>query len=293
MSLAPSLEEVQQWMLDALIFPRRVNPAAIRQHLESSPRLDAAERLAVYQRSYYLRLLECMSDQFPALCHALGKDLFRDFSRRYLQDCPSQSYTLYALGERFADYLERTRPDRDAPQEGREGWIDFMVDLARYEYSLFTMFDAPGNEGKPWAKAEMDDSLLVLQPCFALHSFGYPVAAYYHQVRHCSAAQLPPREQSFVAIARRDYQIHTYPITHIHFLFLTALTEGRRVADALSHVSAVAGRPIEEVHRSWRQQVRQRWIETGFFVERQDENDTPRTEGNSSRVVGEDQRVNG
>src|SRR5262249_18618827 len=157
-----------------------------------------------------------MCEQFPALCHALGRDLFRDFARQYLQNCPSQSYTLYALGARFADYLEQTRPDRDAADEEREGWIDFIVDLARYEYSLFTMFDAPGNEGKTWAKAETDDDRLVLQPCFALHRFRYPVAGYYHQIRHCNAADLPPRQTSYLAIARKDYQLHTFPITQIH-----------------------------------------------------------------------------
>lgn len=269
MSLAPPpLEVVQQWMLDAVLFPRGTNTAPLLEYLKDSPRRGASERLSVYQRSYYLRLLECMSEQFPALCHALGKDLFTDFARQYLQACPPRSYTLYALGARFPDYLEQTRPDRDAVQKDREGWIDFMVDLARYEYSLFTMFDAPGHEGKPWPDGGMNDDLLMLQPCFALHSFRYPVALYYHQVRSGRAATLPQEEPSFVAISRKDYQIHTFPITSVHFAFLTALAEGKRVPDALSHVAGVVGRPIEEVRHSWSERVRQRWIEAGFFISR-------------------------
>ena len=100
-------------MQEALIFPRKVSRSEAERRLAASERLTGVEGLAIYQRSYYLRILKCMREQFPALCHALGEEVFIDFARQYLQACPSDSYTLYELGKRFPDYLEKTRPDRE------------------------------------------------------------------------------------------------------------------------------------------------------------------------------------
>ena len=82
---------------------------------------------------------------FDGFCHALGDDLLNDFVAEYAHETPPESYTLYDLGRRFTDYLEANRPDRD--KELRENWIDFIVDLARFERSLFATFDCPGAEG--------------------------------------------------------------------------------------------------------------------------------------------------
>jgi hypothetical protein len=141
------LADVQAWMLAALLRPEGVDREALDRHLVAGPRLDAAMRLSVYQRSYVSRLVQCLSEQFPALCHALGEALFADFARAYLRDEPSESHTLYDLGRRFPGWLEASRPDRDRPAGEREDWIDFMVDLARYERELFRLFDAPVSPG--------------------------------------------------------------------------------------------------------------------------------------------------
>ena len=79
---------------------------------------------------------------FDGFCHALGDELFNDFVAEYAREAPPESYTLYDLGRRFTDYLEVNRPDRD--EELRESWIDFIVDLARFERSVFCDVRLPG-----------------------------------------------------------------------------------------------------------------------------------------------------
>lgn len=265
-----SLASLQQWMLDALVHPQRVDPSDVDRHLRASRGMDAGARLAIYQRSYILRLAKCMAEQFPALCHALGDSLFADFAREYVQAQPSEAYTLYDLGRRFPAYLEESRPDRELPEGEREDWIDFMVDLARYERELFRLFDAPGHEGQPWPTAAVPDDRLVLQPCFALGEYRYPVAWYYHEVRQEKNPQFPPRRPSFVAIARRDYVTSTFPIHAVHHRFLCAMQAGRSVGESLSVVSEALQRRVEDVRRSWATEVRTAWIEAGFFVCRPD-----------------------
>ena len=187
----PELPELQRWMLDALVAPHGTD--GVGERLTASPTMDPRARLAIYQRSYILRLAKCLAEQFPALAHALGAPLFDDFAREYLAACPSDAYTLYELGRRFPGWLETSRPDRALSPDDREDWIDFMVDLARYERELFRLFDAPGHEGGVWPTADVPDARLVLQPCFALAQYRYPVAWYYQEVRHERAPRVPPR----------------------------------------------------------------------------------------------------
>jgi hypothetical protein len=255
-------------MLEALVHPEGVDRGQLDRHLVAGPRLDAAARLSIYQRSYVSRLLQCLSEQFPALCHALGEALFADFARAYLRDEPPESHTLYDLGRRFPGWLEASRPDRDRPAGEREDWIDFMVDLAHYERELFRLFDAPGHEGAPWPSADVPDEALVLQPCFALGAYRYPVAWYYHEVRAGRQPAFPPARPSYVAIARRDYVTSTFPVSSVHHRFLAALARTGSVAEALSEVAAAANRPLGEVAASWEREVRRAWLEAGFFVTR-------------------------
>ena len=161
----------------ALHNPRAVD--GVDAIFEATPGLDAGQGLAIYQRSYYLRLTKCLQDQFPALNYALGAELFCDFAQEYIHAMPSESYTLYRLGERFSQYLNAERPDRDKSAAHREPWIDFMVELADFEWQLFSLFDAAGHEFGDWPNEATDypDEDLVLQPCFALVSLSFPLAS--------------------------------------------------------------------------------------------------------------------
>jgi hypothetical protein len=261
------LAPLQGWMQDALRFPERVDPDALARLLPS-PRLGAAEGLAVYQRGYLLRIAGCMHEQFPALCHALGRALFDDFVAEYVRDRPPESHTLYDLGRRFADFLEQDRPDRGRPEPERERWIDFMVDLARFERLIFTLFDAPGHEGRPFAGPETPDDRLRLQPAFAVGAWRFPVAAYYHSVRRCEEPPLPPPRASFAALARTDYLTRTIPLAEPHHVFLSAMAGGGGVAEGLAAVARHLGTPLEAVRRSWEDPggMRERWLAAGFFV---------------------------
>jgi len=263
-----SLPGLQSWMQQALIFPQQVPVESVEQIVASSSRLSGSQRLAIYQRSYQVRLLSCMREQFPALCHALGVDLLTDFAREYLQAYPSVSYTLYDLGKRFPAYLEETRPDRDQVPDQRESWIDFMVDLARFEREIFVLFDAPGYEGQPFADVDVPDSQLRSQPCLILGDYRFPVAWYYHEVQQSHDPPLPPQRRSLVALVRKNYLTHTFPLTTVQYTFLRSLKSGKDVEQSLSIAAQEAAQPLEQVRQSWGKpgSTRQRWIEAGFFI---------------------------
>lgn len=253
-----ALAAVQRTMHDALIDPS--DPSAQALFL-SDGRLGAAGGLAIYQRGYFLRLAACMREQFPALCHALGRALFDDFVADYIRDCPPERHTLYDLGRRFPSWMEANRPDRAS----REAWVDFMIDLARFEYAAFTMFDAHGHEGQPFATMATADHALRLQPAFALGSYGFPVASYYHAVRRGEAPLLPAPVPSHFALVRLEYLTRTVALDAMQHALLDALQAGSTVAAALTQLRARYKLTREDVDRLWHD-ARPRWIEWGFFV---------------------------
>ena len=264
-----SLQEMQAWMQKALIHPQAVLPQEVADRLKPSNRLSAPQRLAIYQRSYISRLCLCLAEQFPASRKALGAELFDNFARVYLAKDPSDSYTLYELGRRFPAFLEQTRPDAESQESEQENWVNFMIDLATYERALFVLFDAPGHEGKLWPTSDTPDDALVLQPCFALGAYRFPVANYYHAALDHAESQLPPPAESYVAIIRYDYLTSSIPITRPHYEFLQALQNTQSIAASLEQLAKTLGVSKADVQETWKTHIRERWIGKRFFVDRE------------------------
>lgn len=256
----------QQWMLNALIHPENTEGSSIDSKIQSSAQLSARQCLHIYQKGYILRLTKCLAEQFPALNNALGEALFEQFARLFLQSYPSTSYTLYDLGKRFADFLESERPDKDS--EEKESWIDFMIELARYEQLHFSLFDAPGHEGNPWPTPHCSDQQLITQPCMALAQYRFPVAWYYHSCKSNPDVAPPGAETSRVVLVRKDFFVTTYPLTEVHFLFLRHVQQHGSINTAISYISNLTKQPENLVRQSWQTEVKRRWIEAGFFIEK-------------------------
>lgn len=252
-------------MQNALHTPSGVPVGQANKVLTSQPRFSGADGLAVYQRSFFLRIVSCMRDQFPALCHALGQGLFDDFVAEYIVAAPPESYTLYDLGRRFPAFLQSNRPDS---ADARETWIDFVVDLARFERQVFVMFDAPGAETTGYATLQTPDAELRLQPAVSLGSYRFPVAMYYHDVRAERPASLPPLDAMHVALVRKNYLTQTIPISAAQHLFLHNLHEGQSIDTSLSTLATHTAVPREQVRAAWETQggTRDVWIKAGMFV---------------------------
>lgn len=259
-----SLSKLQSWMQDALI-RSAADPGQTNQWIAASGTLSPSERLGIYQRSYYLRLLQCMRGQFKALCHALEEPLFNDFAREYLREHPSQSPTLSLLGARFPDYLQASRPDADAP----EPWIDFMIDLARFEWEVYLMFDAEGHEGKPYADEKVPDQELRLQPCFKLLEYRFPVGAYYHGVAQEGNPEVPAPQHTYLALCRKNYRTGIFQLLHQQHFLLNLLKQDHTLDQALQATAAHFRTELSVAETAW-QTWKAAWLAAGFFIARTD-----------------------
>ena len=253
-----SLQQLQRWMQDSLMFPGMVQSDKVSELVNGGANISAADCLGIYQRSYYARLLSCLREQFPATCYCLGEEVFNQFSLDYLRHNPSDSYTLYELGRRFVDYLQQTRPDKDID---KELWIEFMVELAEFERIAFNLFDAQGDEGRLLTHL-VDDKRLQLQQAVRLHQAKFPVARYYCLVRDDSQPKLPPLQPSFVALVRVNYNTQLILLNRWQYQFLLTWQQGGTIAEALKEVSETAGDDMTVYWPTWRKH----WLAQGLFI---------------------------
>jgi hypothetical protein len=215
-----------------------LTPDEIESVINRSQALTSLQRLDVYSRAYYARLLECLRSQFPILAQALGEELFDQFSLSYLQRRPSQSYTLGRLGEHFVGYLQETRPANTE----ESSWPDFLIDLARLEWEFDQVFDGPGVEDQPLLGAAEIQAVpperwlsarLIPVPCLRLLALRYPVHEYYRALRRHEEPNPPLPAETHLAITRRDYIVRYFPLSEPQFRLLDALAAGATLGEAL------------------------------------------------------------
>lgn len=246
--MSTDLNKVQTWMLAAITHAKGIGaglatqarPRRIDEVILPSASLTAPQRLAIYNRSYHARLLSCFDHMFPALRHALGEDLFHEFALDYLHHHPPTSYTIDHLADAFPQHLAETRPDRELPAQLREGWCDFICELANLELEFLNVFDGPGleNQRLPDVNALLeleDDRLLALRPapapCLRLLTLRYPVHDYLVAVRRQEQPPLPLARESMVAMSRWNYRVVFHELTEIEHTVLSAIDGERQAAD--------------------------------------------------------------
>ncbi|MRX41295.1 hypothetical protein GJU43_18560 [Flavobacterium sp. LC2016-23] len=269
------LKDFQQWMQQLLLDPYQqtgINPndllsnatnaASIEDVICHSEKLTAQEHLAIYQRSYIARLRNCMSQQFSALEYALGEAIFCAFADDYLASNPSNNYNLSFLGAHFAEYLENNRPDAN---EGiKEDWIDFMIELARFEYAIGVLFEEKAEENYQLAAIDTSEEQLKLVPVFALFKFQFPVRKYYYEFKNGKNPALPFGKESYCVVLRHKFKLSIYDLHKEQYDFLCFLKENKNVIETKewfnTHYKANTVQ-FEQVWSSWKE----RWLDSHFF----------------------------
>jgi len=109
------------------------------RYIKPNDRLTSFERLEIYNRQYWFRVLGCMAEDFPGLRAILGQWRFDDMCRAYLAERPSRSFTLRNLGARLETWLRRN------PKWTR-GKQTLALDMVRLEWADIEAFDGNGTQ---------------------------------------------------------------------------------------------------------------------------------------------------
>lgn len=180
------LLEIQRRMFRAITEP--LTPAermrshgldgrSLRQEAEAiikpNDRLTAFERLEIYNRQYWFRVLGSLMEDFPGLQAIVGERRFEKLCQEYLIDYPSRSHTLRNLGSQMHVWLSG-HPE----QTGRR--LSLALDMVRLEWANIEAFDAA--ELKSLTSDDLLDMgqkttqlKLRLQPHLKLIAVHYPV----------------------------------------------------------------------------------------------------------------------
>lgn len=265
------LERLQAWMQAVVVQPGTtddalheqravVPPAAVDQVILPSSTLTPAERLAIYQGMYPLRMVEALQSDYEALQHFLGDERFEQLVQAYVQVHPSRSYTLNRLGDRFAEFV------LEAPGLTRRG---FLHDLARLELAISDVFDGPQTPSltseaiAAVAPADWERARLSPIDAFRLLAFRYNANDYLQSVRDDDHKHPRPKlKSSWLAVYRRDYDVYRLELSRPAHDLLADLCAGTRLGDALS-AAMKRGRPApreEQLSRWFRQ-----WMAGGIF----------------------------
>jgi len=241
-------------------------------------RLNAFERLEIYNRQYWFRILGALAEDFPALGAVLGGVRFEKMSIAYLAQHPSRSFTLRNLGSKLVDWVA-AHPEFTGRRHA------LAVDVARIEWAFVEAFDSNGRDPLSLAQiAALDaSSNLALQPHLQLLALSYPAddlvlelhqrekrqtseAGLEHEQDPAIPAKLPRlrRRATWLAAHRLDLAVYYRRLAREEYLTLDALRRGLTLSEALE--SAFQGSAIPEARRAKRVQAWfATWAELGWI----------------------------
>jgi Putative DNA-binding domain len=248
--------------------------------IKPNDRLTSFERLEIYNRQYWFRVLSSMIEDFPGLRAVLGDKRFEAMSKAYLVDCPSRSFTLRNLGARLEGWLSK-HPKWAGPKQA------LAIDIARLEWADIEAFDGKAELAlrAEDLKADAGAKLkLKLQPYVRLLDLKYPVddllldvrkededtdfASNAFQERHKrkrvqAVAKLKP-QNIFLAVHRVDDSVYFRRIEHEEFVILSALRDGKSLGRAIDAAFRKSKVPAQE-RAAFVQQWFLNWSALGWF----------------------------
>jgi hypothetical protein len=209
--------------------------------------LSSFERLEIYNRQYWYRVLSALAEDFPALRAVLGSVAFDALSIAYLTAHPSRSFSLRNLGSKLPEWLASN------PSFARRRHR-LAVDVARIEWAFVESFDNADHDPLTLEQiATLDaSSRLALQPHLQLMALDYPaddlvLALHDREKRQASEAgvksEVAPDEPATISKLRRrstwlashrvDFSVYYRRLQREEFLTLAAIRQGLPLADAL------------------------------------------------------------
>jgi len=221
-------------------------------YIKPNAQLTSFERLEIYNRQYWFRVIAAVSEDYPALNAVLGTKKFDALILAYLQETPSTSWTLRDLSARLPVFLS-AHPEF----AGRQHRLS--VDVARLEWAYVEAFDS--RHVAPLTAAEIQtigpESKVSLQPHIRLLDLHYPVdelvlavhqstpesdivsnAAAERKSRKKQNIPAVKRERTYLAVHRFDDSVYYRRLEREPWMLLRALDKGASIAESITEAFA-------------------------------------------------------
>jgi hypothetical protein len=249
--------------------------------IKPNDRMTSFERLQVYNQQYWFRILSCLSEDFPGLRRLIGERKFQKLAVAYLNECPSESFTLRNLGARLEVWLRKHR-------ECIAGFERIAVDMVRLEWAEVDAFD--GAELPPLSAEDSGklsgDTVFHLQPHLHLLDLLYPVDDLLLHIRGRDAkseavsnavlkfprptkirrSSLPRPGKVYLAVYRLQGTVHFKRLTREGFALLQALGQGKSLEKAIAASLLRACRRVDHLSAQLQEWFKD-WSSLGWFAQ--------------------------
>ncbi|HEY8713826.1 MAG TPA: DNA-binding domain-containing protein [Candidatus Acidoferrum sp.] len=259
--------------------PMRVYAA---RFIKPNDRLTSFERLEIYNRQYWFRLLSSMVEDFPGLRAVLGDARFEAMSKAYITDCPSRSFTLRNLGAQLESWLHQ-HPRWAGKKQA------LAIDIVKLEWAEIEAFDGkaePPVREKDLTAVAGPNLRLRLQPYIQLLNLRYPVDDLLLDVKKTdddtdfasnafqerrkrkkvqAVAKLKPAAIA-LAVHRIDNTVYFRRLEHEEYALLDALRQGRtlqKAVDAAFRDSKISPEELPATVQRWFHS----WAVLGWFCQ--------------------------
>ncbi|HEY1422719.1 MAG TPA: DNA-binding domain-containing protein [Candidatus Acidoferrum sp.] len=222
--------------------------------IKPNDRLSSFERLEIYNRQYWWRLMASMAEDFPGLQAILGNQRFEALCKAYITARPSRSFTLRNLGRELHSWLQRNPKWAGTRQA-------MALDMVKLEWADIDAFDGAAEEPlRPAdiAKSASGNLRLRLQPYVHLLKFRYPVDELVLEIKkfnddteflsntfrergkrkHVAAVATLKPQTIFLAVHRVDDSVYFRRLEAPQYDLLLAIQKGRTLAQAVSDTFA-------------------------------------------------------
>jgi hypothetical protein len=245
-------------------------------------RLTPFERLEIYNRQYWFRVLNALAEDFVGLRAVLGSRRFSELSVAYLNHHPSRSFTLRNLGSQLPAWLAAH------PKFGGRRHA-LAVDVAKIEWAFVVAFDSA--QRPPLTLVQIaalgGESRLALQPHIELMELNYPAEdlvldLHKREKRQASEAgvetdeqESPPaklprlrRRPTWLAAHRVEFSVFYLRLEREAWQILDSLRQGETLAEAIE--AGFEGSNIPVARRAARlQKWFNQWAELGWICARE------------------------
>jgi Putative DNA-binding domain len=272
-------ESMRERMLDG-----RAVKEIVEKIIKPNDRLTSFERLEIYNRVYWFRILSSLADDFPGLRAVVGQQRFDQLLVAYLSDCPSESFTLRNLGSRLEQWLQ-------GHQEFLGNNKRLALDMVRLEWADIEAFD-----GAEWPKLTPADflnlgesSVFHLQPNLRLLDLSFPVDDLLLKIREAGESEgeqesdvasnvvlerahkasklhftVPKPKKTYLAVHRQDYTVYFKRLDAEAFALIGALREGKNLAEAIEVSVSWTHKRVERITEQLHDWFAN-WSQLGWF----------------------------
>lgn len=240
-SLCPErLKNTQEWFAAVSSSPldldehiQGLSPAEAAQWIRPSPTLRPVQRMEIYNQQYWWRVLRALRENYPLSTRLFGsKNFDLQIGVPYLQERPSQHWSLEKLGEDLPDWLEKSYEGKDK---------QLVIDVSAVDCAIARSFLAGELPPLKPQDPELSSQRISLQPSLQLLVLRAELFSWREEMTAQSEdyyidRPFPPLERegagAYLIYRNRELRVAWQKISPAAYSLLTKLKKGSTLDEA-------------------------------------------------------------